>query len=142
MKNRFEEPLCPGRAPSINQSAEVPPLHHSPLNPEYPLHCRLPANLQRDGPPCEPRTWFCVTFHHVPLVVAVVVAVCGPVVDVEALDGGVVVTGGAILERGWKKQIVKLQQSGEQLLYKERKLFQRLMAGLVISRCTKLQARS
>lgn len=36
-----------------------------------------------------------------------------------------------------KKQIVKLQQSGEQLLYKERKLFQRLMAGLVISRCTK-----
>ena len=39
------------------------------------------------------------TFHHVSLVVTVVVAVGGPVVDVEALDGRVVVAGRGVLQR-------------------------------------------
>lgn len=63
---------------------------------------------------------FPLTFDDVPFVVAVVVAVRGAVIDVEALDWSVVVRGGAILDRGGKKDCAEQQQSGEQLLYKER----------------------
>lgn len=46
---------------------------------------------------------FPLTFNHIPFVVAVIVAVCGPVVNVEALDRSVVVTRGTILEGNGKK---------------------------------------
>lgn len=38
-----------------------------------------------------------LTFHHVLLVIAVIVTVCGSVVDIEAMDWGVVVAGRDIL---------------------------------------------
>lgn len=38
-----------------------------------------------------------LTFHHISLVVTVIVAVCWPIVDVESLDGCVVITGGSVL---------------------------------------------
>lgn len=47
MKNRFKKPLCPGRAPSINQRAEVPPLHHSPLNPGVSVTLQAPCQSAR-----------------------------------------------------------------------------------------------
>lgn len=40
----------------------------------------------------------CLTFHHILLVVAIVVAVCGSVVDVKAMDRGVVITCWNILQ--------------------------------------------
>ena len=48
---------------------------------------------------------------------------------------GLYCSGGVGGGGGWKKDHVRLQQSAGQLLNK-RKVFQRLMAGLVISRCT------
>lgn len=44
-----------------------------------------------------------LTVHHLPLVIAVIIAVRRPVVDVEALDGGVVVAGGGVLGRDRSK---------------------------------------
>lgn len=41
-----------------------------------------------------------LTFHHVLLVITVIVAVCGSVVDVKAVDRGVVVAGWDILHGG------------------------------------------
>lgn len=38
-----------------------------------------------------------LTFHHISLVVTVIVTVCWPIVDVEPLDGCVVITGGSVL---------------------------------------------
>lgn len=87
---------------------------------------------------------FPLTFHHISFVVAVIVAVRGPVVDVEALDRSVVVTRGTILHGGEigekKKKRLRLGCSNLpwQLLYKREEIFQQLMAGLVISRCTRL----
>lgn len=50
---------------------------------------KLPANTVENTHP--------LTFDHVSFVVTVIVAVGGPVIDVEALDRSVVVTRGAVL---------------------------------------------
>lgn len=117
----------------------MPPLHYTP---QYPLPSQLPVYLQSAGQDgavdkqsapaahsiCGGNTGaqtlkFAspLTVDHVLFVVAVIVAVRGPVVDVEALDRSVVVTRGDILDGDGKKDYVRLQQSGGQLLYKERK---------------------
>lgn len=46
-----------------------------------------------------------LTFHHVLLVVTVVVTVCGSVIDIKAMDWGVVVTCWDILQGIKKKQV-------------------------------------
>lgn len=61
-----------------------------------------------------------LTFNHIPFVVAVIVTVCGPVVNVEALDRSVVVTRGTVLDGDGKKHYVRLEQTQGQLLYIER----------------------
>lgn len=55
------------------------------------------TSYQSPGEFCPAPSVAKLTFHDIPLVVAVVVAVRGAVVDVESLDGGVVVTGGGVL---------------------------------------------
>ena len=69
---------------------------------------------------------FPLTFHHISFVVAVIVAVRGPVVDVEALDRSVVVTRGTILHGGElrkkkkKKITFRLQQSSLAIIIQKR----------------------
>lgn len=46
-----------------------------------------------------------LTFHHILLVVTVVVTVCGSVIDIKAVDWGVVVTCWDILQGIKKKQV-------------------------------------
>lgn len=52
-------------------------------------------------PPCQRRklyhaeainTELCLTFHHILLVVTIIVTVCGSIIDIKAMDWGVVVT--------------------------------------------------
>lgn len=46
-----------------------------------------------------------LTFHHVLLVITVIIAICGPVVDIEAMDWSVVVTGWDILHGMEKRHV-------------------------------------
>lgn len=79
---------------------------------------------------------FPLTFNHIPFVVAVIVAVCGPVVNVEALDRSVVVTRGTILEGNGKKDYVRLQAIWCPIIILRQEIFHQLMVGHAISRCT------
>lgn len=143
LKTDFRKPCCPATAFPINQAAEMPPPTPSI---RYPPDCRQTSTHSICSGNTRTQTLilaFPLTFHHISFVVAVIVAVRGPVVDVEALDGSVVVTRGTILHGGEleKKITFRLQQSPRQLLHKREEIFQQLMAGLVISRCTRLEAR-
>lgn len=78
-----------------------------------------------------------LTFNHVPFVVAVIVTVRGPVVNVEALDRSVVVSRGTILDGDGKKIMLDYSNLVSNYHTKRGNFF----AGPVISRCTRLQAR-
>lgn len=55
-----------------------------------------------------------LTFHHVLLVVTVIVTVRGPVIDVEAMDWGVVVTCWDVL-REWRRNTLTGEQRDYQV---------------------------
>lgn len=151
IKNRFQKALLPSDGIPYKSNGRNAPLF-TPTPPptpsiRYPPDCRQTSThsiCSGNTRTQTPILAFPLTFHHISFVVAVIVAVRGPVVDVEALDGSVVVTRGTILHGGGmgkKKITFRLQQSPRQLLHKREEIFQQLMAGLVISRCTRLEAR-
>ena len=83
-------PVCHGRASDTG--------HRSCVSWQ-PRFCIFSSPTAR--PLCQGRklnhTKVFLTFHHILLVVAVVVTVCGSVIDIKAMDWGVVVTGWDIL---------------------------------------------
>lgn len=52
-----------------------------------------------------------LTFHHILLVVTIIVTVCGSIIDIKAMDWGVVVTCWNILEGMEKKQVDHAQRN-------------------------------
>jgi len=66
-----------------------------------PLVNRAPSGhiLLQEEPVVRTSVQISPTFYHILLVVAVIVTVCGAVVDVKAMDGSVVVAGWDILQR-------------------------------------------
>lgn len=119
IKNRFQKALLPRDSTLYKSNWRNAPLHYSPLLTQsihYPP--KLPVYLQtvswgwdkavdkqsQTGVETDTQTLnFPLTFNHISFVVAVIVAVCGPVVNVEALDWSVVVTRGTILDGHGKK---------------------------------------
>lgn len=128
LKTDFKKHCCPGTALSINQTEEIPlfTTPHSWQSIHYPP--KLPVYLQtvswgldkavdkqsQTGVETDTQTLnFPLTFNHISFVVAVIVAVCGPVVNVEALDWSVVVTRGTILDGHGKKIRLRYSNLGD-----------------------------